>query len=128
MLKTGPLIQSGLLPEQSSKHFEVLVFWVSYFASRFTREFILSGVEGLHVFLFGMIKWSGTGNCEHKSKTSLPTSSITDSFSILSTTLFMKLAICLACSSFIPRVVIAGVPMRSPLGFIGGAGSLGMVL
>ena len=78
--------------------------------------------------LFGIIKWSGTGNCEHSSKASFPICSISVSFSMFSAILFISSAIFSVCSCFIPRGVIAAVPIRSPLGSNGGAGSLGMEL
>jgi hypothetical protein len=39
----------------------------------------------------------------------------------------MKEAMCLVQLSFTPLVVIAGIPIRSPLGLKGGFGSSGMV-
>ncbi len=74
------------------------------------------------------MKWSGTGKREVSIITSFPTFSMADSLSMLFTTSLIMSAICFACGSFIPLVVIAGVPILRPLGLNGGAGSFGTVL
>src|SRR5581483_7517705 len=66
----------------------------------------------------------GSGNFLHNALTSRRT--FFTNFGLEITSL-IQVAICFISFSFMPRVVMAGVPMRIPEGLNGGAGSYGML-
>src|ERR1700730_8411529 len=85
-----------------------------------------------YAVVIGRIRWilrrSGqpyTGNRRHSAITWARTRSITDSSPIWSITSAIQCDSCLTSASLKPRVVTAGVPIRSPLLTMGGRGSFG---